>query len=186
MMKPVLPLLQILKGRQMRLNKVFLLSCLGIMLSACAIDNHPSGTEMRAQMNETETAAYHQKIINWKEKHKMVGGEQLVLGRNVEVIPAVKGYKARFKKPKYPDKATEDEMMYVQYGDAYSRLVENVSVQNMDENQVTYRYHNARIDELAMLAGMYCKKQNDKSAMLQKITLHKNQVRLATFDCIRL
>lgn len=65
----------------------------------------------------------------------------------------------------------------------YDRFVNNVSIVSESATQVTYEYRNVRIDELAVLAALYCNDQADKQAYLDKITLHRNNARRAVFIC---
>ncbi len=152
---------------------------LSIALGACAVNQKPVVEYVSPQPKKQSV------VLAPKQKTQRITTSS-ISSDNVEVIPYVKGYKAAFKKKKYLNKATEDEMMYKQYGDAYSRLIENVNVYDQNDKQVTYQYNDARVDELALLAIEYCRNQNDKQAVLQKIKLFRNKARLATFDCVRL
>ena len=150
---------------------------LSLMVGACAVSKEPVVEYVPAQSKP---------VLSSSAKKVKPITSSTISAENVEVIPYVKGYKAAFKKKSYPDKATEEEMMYKQYGDVYSRLIENVNVYDQNPKQVTYQYNDARVDELALLAIEYCKNQNNKQAVLQKIKLFRNKARLATFDCVRL
>ena len=150
---------------------------LSLMVGACAVSKEPVVEYVPAQSKP---------VLSSSAKKVKPITSSTISAENVEVIPYVKGYKAAFKKKSYPDKATEEEMMYKQYGDVYSRLIENVNVYDQNPKQVTYQYNDARVDELALLAIEYCKNQNNQQAVLQKIKLFRNKARLATFDCVRL
>lgn len=65
----------------------------------------------------------------------------------------------------------------------YNRIARNVTVVSKSPKYVTYEYKNIRVDELAMLAALYCQEQNDKKATLSDVVLYKNNARRATFLC---
>lgn len=61
-------------------------------------------------------------------------------------------------------------------------IVKNVVVVQQEENSVEYEYKNVRVDDLAVIAALYCHKQN-KKAHLDKVTLYQNHARRAKFVC---
>lgn len=65
----------------------------------------------------------------------------------------------------------------------YERFVHNVRILSESSNGVVYEYKNVRVDELAILAAMYCNDQSHKRAFLDKITLHNDNSRRAAFIC---
>lgn len=66
----------------------------------------------------------------------------------------------------------------------FDRFVSNVVIHKKSPYFITYEYKNVRVDEVAMLAAMYCQEQNNRQAYLRDIILHKNHSRRATFDCV--
>ncbi len=65
----------------------------------------------------------------------------------------------------------------------FNKYVDNVVVVETSPSHVVYEYKNIRVDELAMLAALYCQEQNDKKATLSDVVLYKNNARRATFIC---
>lgn len=65
----------------------------------------------------------------------------------------------------------------------YDRFVNNVTIVSESATHVTYEYRNVRVDELAVLAALYCNDQDYKQAYLDKIILHRNNARRAVFIC---
>lgn len=65
----------------------------------------------------------------------------------------------------------------------YERLIKNVRIVSESSTSVIYEYRNVRVDELAVLAALYCNDQADKQAYLDKITLQRNNARRAVFIC---
>lgn len=65
----------------------------------------------------------------------------------------------------------------------YKRFVNNVKVISESATHVTYEYRNIRVDELAVLAALYCNDQTDKQAYLDKIILQPDHSRRAVFIC---
>ena len=65
----------------------------------------------------------------------------------------------------------------------FNKYVDNVIVIETSPSHVIYEYKNIRVDELAMLAALYCQEQNDKKATLSDVVLYKNNARRATFLC---
>lgn len=67
----------------------------------------------------------------------------------------------------------------------YKRFVNNVKIISESATHVTYEYRNVRVDELAVLAALYCNDQTEKQAYLDKIVLQPNHSRRAVFICKR-
>lgn len=65
----------------------------------------------------------------------------------------------------------------------YATLVKNVRIISQSSTHVTYEYRNIRVDELAVLAAIYCNEQTDKQAYLDKIVLQPDNARRAVFIC---
>lgn len=65
----------------------------------------------------------------------------------------------------------------------YERLTKNVTIVSENATSVIYEYKNVRVDELAVLAAMYCNDQSHKKAFLDRIVLHRNNSRRAVFLC---
>lgn len=65
----------------------------------------------------------------------------------------------------------------------YQRFAENVTIVKQTSTGVIYEYKNVRVDELAVLAALYCHDQAGKKAYLDKITLYRNNSRRAMFIC---
>lgn len=65
----------------------------------------------------------------------------------------------------------------------YERFVKNVIIVSKNTTHITYEYRNVRVDELAIMAALYCHDQGEKRAALDKILLHRNNGRRATFIC---
>lgn len=65
----------------------------------------------------------------------------------------------------------------------YARFVNNVTIVSQSSTHVTYEYKNVRVDELAVLAALYCNDQTSKQAYLDKIVLQPDHTRRAVFIC---
>lgn len=76
--------------------------------------------------------------------------------------------------------SSTDEMVFNPDFNKYAR---NVSVAYHSDDEVTYEYKNIRVDELGAIAALYCQDHGEKQAWLDKITLQRNNSRLATFIC---
>ena len=142
-----------------------------------------SESEAKKQVQQEEFEIYQKKVADWKAQHK--NDKESVssrLGENVRIFPL----SYAFRPSSLAMEASGDERRYKQYPDPILRLVDNVKVRDQSENQISYIYNDARIDELAFLAAEYCYNQEKKTALLQKITLYQNRARLATFDCLSL
>lgn len=143
-----------------------------------------TGEEARKELERQDITSYQQKVAEWKAQHHNAKLAPPRLGENVKVFPA--SYVPK-KTPLDPgNDLAFDDRRYKKYPNAVRRLLDNVNVRDQSENQITYIYHNARIDELAFLAAEYCYNQKKSKAFLQKITLYQNRARLATFDCVNL
>lgn len=65
----------------------------------------------------------------------------------------------------------------------YERLVKNVTIVGKNSDGIVYRYRNVRVDDLAIMAALYCAEQSNKRAFLGKITLDHDNARQAMFLC---
>lgn len=65
----------------------------------------------------------------------------------------------------------------------YADYAKNVTVAAQGENYVIYEYKNIRVDDLAVLAALYCHDHNSTRAYLDNITLYHNNARRAKFIC---
>lgn len=65
----------------------------------------------------------------------------------------------------------------------YQRFIKNVIIVSKSSTHITYEYRNVRVDELAIMAALYCHDQSEKRAFLDKILLHRNNARRAVFIC---
>lgn len=65
----------------------------------------------------------------------------------------------------------------------YERFTHNVTIVSKNATSIVYEYKNLRVDELAIMAAMYCHDQAEKKAYLDKILLYRNNARRATFIC---
>lgn len=65
----------------------------------------------------------------------------------------------------------------------YERFVHNVTVAESSSSHVVYQYRNVRVDELAVLAALYCHDHGEKKAHLEKILLQPDNARRAYFIC---
>ncbi len=65
----------------------------------------------------------------------------------------------------------------------YADYAKNVSIAGQGENYIIYEYKNIRVDDLAVLAALYCHEQNNSRAYLENITLYHNNARRAKFMC---
>lgn len=50
-------------------------------------------------------------------------------------------------------------------------------------SSVVYEYQDVRVDEVSLLAAMYCQDHGNRNAYLEKINLYKNNRRRASFYC---
>ena len=65
----------------------------------------------------------------------------------------------------------------------YSDFAKNVIVVKQTEDSVEYEYKNIRVDDMAVLAAIYCHEHNHKKAYLDTIQLYHNNSRRARFVC---
>lgn len=65
----------------------------------------------------------------------------------------------------------------------YADYAKNVTIASQGDNFVVYEYRNIRVDDLAILAALYCKDHNSTRAYLDNITLYHNNARRAKFMC---
>lgn len=65
----------------------------------------------------------------------------------------------------------------------YQRFVDNVTIVDSGSSAVVYEYRNVRVDELAIMAALYCHDHGEKKAFLDKILLTPDHARRATFIC---
>ena len=65
----------------------------------------------------------------------------------------------------------------------YADFAKNVTVVAQKEDYVEYEYKNIRVDDMAVLAALYCHDQDKKKAYLDKIILYQNNARRAKFIC---
>lgn len=65
----------------------------------------------------------------------------------------------------------------------YADYAKNVTIAGQGDNFVIYEYRNIRVDDLAVLAALYCKDHNNTRAYLDNITLYHNNARRAKFMC---
>ena len=65
----------------------------------------------------------------------------------------------------------------------YADYAKNVTVAAQGDNFVVYEYKNIRVDDLAVLAALYCNDHNSTRAYIDNITLYHNNARRAKFMC---
>lgn len=65
----------------------------------------------------------------------------------------------------------------------YERFVHNVTIAESSPTHVAYQYRNVRVDELAVLAALYCHDHGERKAYLDKILLQPDNARRAYFIC---
>jgi hypothetical protein len=58
-----------------------------------------------------------------------------------------------------------------------------VVIRDKNPYGIVYEYKNVRIDEVAALAGEYCRGQGKRVYLKESLT-HRNNNRLAAFDCV--
>lgn len=76
-------------------------------------------------------------------------------------------------KPEYTELTTAE----------YADFAKNVIVVKQTDTLVEYEYKNIRIDDMAVLAALYCNDHNKKKAYLDTIQLYQNNSRRARFIC---
>lgn len=168
------------------MKKILVIILVLFTLPACSYFQQSTGVASPSEKEAADIANYKQRVNEWKaEKIKAAKVTPMKNAGEVEIRPLVKGHTSKFLPTKVTPTAfeIEEEVRYKEYKNKYSRLIQNVSIHDKSDTEITYEYNDARVDELAFLAVQYCKEQDKKAAFLQKITLFKNQSRLATFDC---
>lgn len=65
----------------------------------------------------------------------------------------------------------------------YADYAKNVTIADQGKDFVIYEYRNIRVDDLAVLAALYCKDHDSTRAYLDNITLYHNNARRAKFMC---
>lgn len=65
----------------------------------------------------------------------------------------------------------------------FSKFVGKVIVAEKTSSTVVYEYQDVRVDEVSLLAAMYCQDHGNRNAYLEKINLYKNNRRRASFYC---
>ena len=65
----------------------------------------------------------------------------------------------------------------------FSKFVGKVIVAEKTSSTVVYEYQDVRVDEVSLLASMYCQDHGNRNAYLEKINLYKNNRRRAYFYC---
>ena len=65
----------------------------------------------------------------------------------------------------------------------FNKFVGKVIVAEKSPSSVVYEYQDVRVDEVSLLASMYCQDHGNRNAYLEKINLYKNNRRRASFYC---
>ena len=65
----------------------------------------------------------------------------------------------------------------------FSKFIDRVIIAEKTPSSVVYEYQDVRVDEVSLLAAMYCQDHGNRNAYLEKINLHKNNRRRASFYC---
>ena len=65
----------------------------------------------------------------------------------------------------------------------FSKFVGKVIVAEKTSSTVVYEYQDVRVDEVSLLASLYCQDHGNRNAYLEKINLYKNNRRRASFYC---
>lgn len=65
----------------------------------------------------------------------------------------------------------------------YADYAKNVTIADQGDNYIIYEYRNIRVDDLAVLAALYCNDHNSTRAYLGNITLYHNNARRVKFIC---
>ena len=60
----------------------------------------------------------------------------------------------------------------------------NIKIREKTSYSVTYEFQEVRLDEVVRYADEYCSYLNSKALLRESLT-HKNNSRLATFDCVK-
>lgn len=64
-----------------------------------------------------------------------------------------------------------------------SKFISKVIVVDEQPSTVVYEYHDLRVDEVALLAAMYCQDHGNRHAYLENVILYQNNNRRARFYC---
>lgn len=64
-----------------------------------------------------------------------------------------------------------------------SKFINKVIVVDEQPSTVVYEYHDLRVDEVALLAAMYCQDHGNRNAYLENVILYQNNNRRAKFYC---
>ena len=65
----------------------------------------------------------------------------------------------------------------------FNKFIGKVTIASKTPSVIVYEYQDVRIDEVALLAAVYCQDHGNRNAYLEKINLYKNNKRRATFYC---
>ena len=65
----------------------------------------------------------------------------------------------------------------------FNKFIGKVTIASKTPSVIVYEYLDVRIDEVALLAAVYCQDNGNRNAYLEKINLYKNNKRRATFYC---
>ncbi len=65
----------------------------------------------------------------------------------------------------------------------FSKFVDKVIIASKTPSTIVYEYQDVRVDEVAMLAAIYCQDNGNRNAYLEKVLLYKNNRRRASFYC---
>lgn len=77
----------------------------------------------------------------------------------------------------------EVQAPYIEAPTVYTVQDKNVIIKEKSPYSVTYEYQDIRLDKIADYAGEYCAMTGAKARMRESLT-HRNNSRLATFDCL--
>jgi len=65
----------------------------------------------------------------------------------------------------------------------FSKFINKVIISSKTPSTIVYEYQDVRVDEVALLAAVYCQDNGNRNAYLEKIILYKNNKRRASFYC---
>lgn len=65
----------------------------------------------------------------------------------------------------------------------FNKFIGKVTIASKTPSVIVYEYQDVRIDEVALLAAVYCQDNGNRNAYLEKINLYRNNKRRATFYC---
>ena len=92
----------------------------------------------------------------------------------LELIPT-----SAFPAPEPVKTVSEPEGRQLDFG----KFIDRVIVAEKTPSSVVYEYQDVRVDEVSLLAAMYCQDHGNRNAYLEKINLYKNNRRRASFYC---